>query len=36
MLESCDLYLIPNMNPDGGQRGHLRTNAAGETSTGNG
>ena len=30
ILESCDLYLIPNMNPDGSQRGHLRTNAAGK------
>jgi len=23
------LYLVPNMNPDGAKRGHLRTNAAG-------
>ena len=29
ILQSCDLYLIPNMNPDGSRRGHLRTNAAG-------
>lgn len=29
LLELCDLYLIPNMNPDGSRRGHLRTNAAG-------
>lgn len=29
LLEKCDLYLVPNMNPDGSRRGHLRTNAAG-------
>lgn len=29
LLESCDFYLVPNMNPDGSRRGHLRTNAAG-------
>jgi murein tripeptide amidase MpaA len=29
LLELCDLYLVPNMNPDGSRRGHLRTNAAG-------
>lgn len=29
LLNQCDLYLIPNMNPDGSRRGHLRTNAAG-------
>ena len=29
LLERCDIYLIPNMNPDGSRRGHLRTNAAG-------
>ena len=26
--ESC-FYVVPNMNPDGSRRGHLRTNAAG-------
>lgn len=25
----CNVYLVPNMNPDGSRRGHLRTNAAG-------
>ncbi|MEW9853780.1 M14 family metallopeptidase [Novosphingobium sp. M1R2S20] len=25
----CRLHLVPNLNPDGSQRGHLRTNAAG-------
>ncbi|NQD94145.1 carboxypeptidase family protein, partial [Pseudomonas sp. CrR25] len=25
----AELYLVPNMNPDGAVRGHLRTNAAG-------
>ncbi|MEG1627528.1 M14 family metallopeptidase [Pseudomonas sp.] len=30
LLEQADLYLIPNMNPDGAFRGHLRTNAAGQ------
>ncbi len=29
LLESCDIHLVPNMNPDGSLRGHLRTNAAG-------
>lgn len=29
LLEHCDLYLIPNMNPDGSRRGHLRCNARG-------
>ena len=29
LLELCDLFLIPNMNPDGSYRGHLRTNAVG-------
>ena len=29
LLGSCDFYLLPNMNPDGSRRGHLRTNAAG-------
>lgn len=29
LLRQCDFYLIPNMNPDGSRRGHLRTNAAG-------
>lgn len=29
LLEQCDFYLIPNMNPDGSRRGHLRTNAVG-------
>jgi hypothetical protein len=26
---SCSVFVIPNMNPDGSVRGHLRTNAAG-------
>ncbi len=30
LLERCDIYLVPNMNPDGSRRGHLRTNAAGK------
>jgi murein tripeptide amidase MpaA len=30
LLEKADLYLVPNMNPDGAFRGHLRTNAAGQ------
>jgi len=30
VLDLCDLYLVPNMNPDGSRRGHLRTNAAGK------
>ena len=25
----ADVYVVPNMNPDGSARGHLRTNAAG-------
>lgn len=29
MLEKAVIYLIPNMNPDGSRRGHLRTNAVG-------
>jgi murein tripeptide amidase MpaA len=29
LLEKADLYLVPNMNPDGAFRGHLRTNFAG-------
>ena len=29
LLSRCDVYLVPNMNPDGSRRGHLRTNAAG-------
>lgn len=29
LLEKCNFYLVPNMNPDGSRRGHLRTNAAG-------
>lgn len=29
LLEQAVLYLVPNMNPDGSVRGHLRTNAAG-------
>lgn len=29
LLEQADLYLVPNMNPDGAFRGHLRTNYAG-------
>lgn len=28
-LESATLYLVPNINPDGSFRGHLRTNAFG-------
>lgn len=30
ILSVCDVNLVPNMNPDGGRRGHLRTNAAGK------
>ena len=29
MLDRAVIYLVPNMNPDGSRRGHLRTNAAG-------
>jgi len=29
LLENAVFYIIPNMNPDGSVRGHLRTNAAG-------
>lgn len=29
LLERCVFHVIPNMNPDGSRRGHLRTNAAG-------
>lgn len=29
LLDAADLYLIPNMNPDGAWRGHLRTNLKG-------
>jgi murein tripeptide amidase MpaA len=29
LLNSTVFYLVPNMNPDGSVRGHLRTNAAG-------
>lgn len=29
VLSTCNVYLVPNMNPDGSRRGHLRTNAAG-------
>jgi murein tripeptide amidase MpaA len=29
LLERCVFYVVPNMNPDGSRRGHLRTNAAG-------
>ncbi|MDF4767196.1 carboxypeptidase family protein, partial [Vibrio parahaemolyticus] len=29
LLEKAVLYVVPNMNPDGGIRGHLRTNAVG-------
>lgn len=28
-LAACTFYVVPNMNPDGSARGHLRTNAAG-------
>lgn len=30
ILASCNVYLVPNMNPDGSRRGHLRTNAVGK------
>ncbi|MEM7706189.1 MAG: M14-type cytosolic carboxypeptidase [Pseudomonadota bacterium] len=29
LLKKCDLWIVPNMNPDGSRRGHLRTNAVG-------
>ncbi len=29
LLQHCCFYLVPNMNPDGTERGHLRTNAIG-------
>ncbi len=29
LLAKATIHLIPNMNPDGSRRGHLRTNAAG-------
>ncbi|QCZ93356.1 M14 family metallopeptidase [Salinimonas iocasae] len=29
LLEQATFYIIPNMNPDGSARGHLRTNAVG-------
>ena len=29
LLQKAVFYVIPNMNPDGSRRGHLRTNAAG-------
>ncbi|GFM56965.1 hypothetical protein PSCICF_31430 [Pseudomonas cichorii] len=29
LLETADLYLVPNVNPDGAFHGHLRTNAQG-------
>jgi murein tripeptide amidase MpaA len=29
LLDRCVFYVVPNMNPDGTRRGHLRTNAAG-------
>ena len=29
LLQSCTFYVVANMNPDGGMRGNLRTNAAG-------
>jgi len=29
LLEKAHFYIVPNMNPDGSKRGHLRTNAAG-------
>ena len=29
LLSQCNVFLVPNMNPDGSRRGHLRTNAAG-------
>jgi murein tripeptide amidase MpaA len=29
LLRDCTFHVVPNMNPDGSRRGHLRTNAAG-------
>ena len=29
LRQQCRLHLVPNANPDGSRRGHLRTNAAG-------
>ncbi|WP_373083755.1 M14-type cytosolic carboxypeptidase [Sneathiella sp.] len=29
LIETADFHVVPNMNPDGSRRGHLRTNAAG-------
>ena len=29
LLNRCTIYVVPNMNPDGSIRGHLRTNAKG-------
>jgi murein tripeptide amidase MpaA len=29
LLQKATFHLVPNMNPDGSRRGHLRTNAAG-------
>jgi murein tripeptide amidase MpaA len=29
LRSSCTFHIVPNMNPDGSRRGHLRTNAAG-------
>jgi murein tripeptide amidase MpaA len=29
LRETCTLHIVPNMNPDGSARGHLRTNAVG-------
>lgn len=29
LLDKCTFWVVPNMNPDGSVRGHLRTNAAG-------
>jgi len=29
LRRECSFHIVPNMNPDGSRRGHLRTNAAG-------
>jgi murein tripeptide amidase MpaA len=29
LRKECTFHVVPNMNPDGSRRGHLRTNAAG-------